>query len=82
MLTKHKRPSREYVDRIDRLKLWRKNMGKKIRVQSDIVLPKDILEDIAGKDPNELTALKELMREVPWRFHHYGEEILQVIMQG
>jgi ribonuclease D len=78
VLPRHKRPSREYVKRIEDLKLWRKNKGKEIGVQSDIVLPRDILEDIAGRKPKIMLELKEIMKEVPWRFSHYGGEILQV----
>jgi len=59
--------------------LWRKNKGKEIGVQSDIILPRDILEDIAGRRPKDAHGLKEVMEEVPWRFNHYGGEILQVI---
>jgi ribonuclease D len=80
VLPKHKRPSREYVDRVDNLKMWRKNKGKKMGVQSDIVLPKDILENIADRYPKNMIGLKEVMQDVPWRFSHYSEEILQVIV--
>jgi ribonuclease D len=79
VLPKHKRPSQEYIDRVDNLKIWRKNMGKKMGVQSDIVLPKDILEDIAGSHPTNKAGLKTIMGDVPWRFKQYSEEILQVI---
>lgn len=79
VLPLHKRPSRAYVKRIEKLKLWRKNKGKEIGVQSDIILPRDILEDIAGRKPKDARGLKEVMEEVPWRFNHYGGEILQVI---
>ncbi|MDO9545169.1 MAG: HRDC domain-containing protein [Pelolinea sp.] len=80
VLPTYQRLSRDYINRVENLKLWRKNRGKKMGVQSDIVLPKDILEDIAGKHPKELSALKDMMKDVPWRYQHYGEEILQVIV--
>jgi ribonuclease D len=79
VLPKHTRPSRDYVDRVDNLKMWRKNKGKKMGVQSDIVLPKDILEDIAGSHPTNTADLKAVMKDVPWRFEQYSKEILQVI---
>ena len=53
--------------------------GKKMGVQSDIILPKDILEDIAGRKPKDVPELKKVMEEVPWRFNHFGGEILQII---
>ena len=49
-------------------------------VQSDIVLPKDILEEIAGSCPKDMNELQGVMKEVPWRFRQYGEQILQVIV--
>jgi len=78
-LPQHKRPSQAYVKRLEHLKLWRKNKGKKMGVQSDIVLPRDILEDIAVRKPKDAPELKEVMEEVPWRFNHFSGEILQVI---
>ena len=81
-LKKNKRPSQSYINRIDGLKQWRKEKGKKIGVQSDVILPRDILEKIAGSRPNDLRSLQEMMQEVPWRFNHFGGEILDVITQG
>ena len=82
VLPRHKRPSQAYIKRLENLKLWRKNRGKKMGVQSDIVLPRDILEYIAGRQPKDVFELKEVMEEVPWRFNHFGGEILQVITKG
>ena len=79
VLPRHKRPSQAYIERIDDLKQWRKNKGKEMGVQSDIILPRDILEDIAGCKPKDVPELKKVMEEVPWRFNHFGGEILQVI---
>jgi len=78
-LPRYKRPSQAYIKQIEDLKWWRKNKGKKMGVQSDIVLPRDILEDIAGCKPKDMLELKKVMEEVPWRFNHFGGEILQVI---
>lgn len=80
-LEHHKRPSQAYINRLEALKNWRKNAAKKMGVQSDIILPRDILEDIAGKKPPDQESLKMLMDEVPWRFSHFSKEILQVIRQ-
>jgi ribonuclease D len=82
VLPRHKRPSRAYNKRLEGLKLWRKNKGKEIGVQSDIVMPRDILEEVAGRKPKDAPELKEIMEAVPWRFNHFGGEILQVIAQG
>ena len=82
ILPRYKRPSQAYIKRLEYLKLWRKNKGKKMGVQSDIILPKDILEDIAGRKPKDVPELKKVMEEVPWRFNHFGGEILQIITKG
>ena len=82
VLPRYKRPSKAYIKRLEYLKLWRKNKGKKMGVQSDIVLPRDILEDIALRKPKNAPELKEVMEEVPWRFDHFSSEILQVITKG
>jgi len=51
-------------------------------VQSDIVLPRDILEEIAGRNPHTMEGLKDLMADVPWRYNHFGQHILDVISKG
>jgi ribonuclease D len=79
VLPRFRHPSRAFTNRLEELKLWRKNTGKKMGVQSDIVLPRDILEDIAGRKPKGALELKELMEDVPWRYDHFGGEILKVI---
>ncbi len=72
------RPDQEFLDRLERLKQWRRDAGKKIEVESDIILPRDILESIAQKDPKDPANLKKIMADVPWRLKHYGKEILTV----
>ena len=79
---KHTRPSNAYIKRIDTLKDWRKKKGSQMGVQSDIVLPRDILEEIAGRNPHTMEGLKDLMADVPWRYNHFGQHILDVISKG
>jgi len=79
---KHTRPSNAYIKRIDTLKDWRKKKGSQMGVQSDIVLPRDILEEIAGRNPHTMEDLKDLMADVPWRYNHFGQHILDVISKG
>ena len=79
---KHKRPSNAYIKRLEALKKWRKTEGRKMGVPSDIIMPRDILEEIAGAQPGTSQVLKELMHEVPWRYAHFGQSILDVIRKG
>jgi ribonuclease D len=80
-LKTHKRPSSSYLNRLDAMKEWRKQAGVKMGVQSDIILPRDILENIVGAKPANLEELQTLMAEIPWRYEHFGTEILAVIQR-
>ncbi len=79
---KHKRPSNAYLNRLDDLKEWRKREGKKMGVASDIILPRDILEEITGAHPHTMDGLEAVMAEVPWRYRHFGQAIMDVISKG
>lgn len=82
ILEKRKRPSNAFVKRVDALKKWRKEKGVQMRVQSDVVLPRDILEMIAGKKPEDKAGLRKAMVDVPWRYAHFSDEIMNVIIKG
>jgi ribonuclease D len=77
----HKRPSSSYLNRLDAMKEWRKQAGLKMGVQSDIILPRDILENIVGAKPSNSEELQSLMVEIPWRYEHFGVDILEVIQR-
>jgi ribonuclease D len=81
-LEKRKRPPQEYLDRLKVLQDWRKEAAGKMKVQSDIILPRDVLEQIADSRPKNLSELKALMRSIPWRFSQFGSEILKVVSKG
>ena len=70
------RPDQAFLDRLERLKTWRREAGKKMEVESDIILPRDILEAVVSRDPQDISDLKKVMVDVPWRWEHYGGEIL------
>jgi len=75
----HPRPGNAYLNRLEKLKVWRKQEAEKMNVLSDIVLPREILEEIAAQHPHSLQDLSRLMQTVPWRLSRYGEHILQLI---
>jgi ribonuclease D len=77
-LEKRKRPPQIYLDRLKALQDWRKEAAGKMKVQSDIILPRDVLEQIAASRPLNLLELKKLMRSIPWRYSQFGSEILKV----
>ncbi|HEY9075009.1 MAG TPA: ribonuclease D [Anaerolineaceae bacterium] len=73
------RPCEAYLNRLDALREWRKNAGRKAGVESDVILPKDVMEAIAAQNPRSVEALAESMKSVPYRFERYGRQILQIL---
>lgn len=76
---KCERPPEALSIRYQRLKRWRKQVAEKRKVDSDIILPRDLVWEIARQSPHSLEELRCLMAPLEWRFQHYGEEILRVI---
>ena len=81
-----KRPRQPYIDDriltlIEDLRNWRKVTARKIGVESDIVLPRDVMEKIAHAMPKSKKELSRLMEDVPWRYGEYGEKILQITQE-
>lgn len=73
------RPDQRFLDRLNNLREWRKHTGAKMGLDSDVILPKDILETIAQADPRTHTDLAALMAKTPWRLEHFGNQILSVL---
>lgn len=69
----------DYLQRMDKLKNWRKDTAKKLKVESDVVLPKDLMESIAYHNPRTKKELSALMREFPYRSKRYGRKILEIL---
>jgi ribonuclease D len=78
---KKTKPDEQYLRRFDALRDWRKNKGKELEVESDVILPRDFLESIAAANPKSTNELTGLMSAVPWRYEHFGKEIIKVIKQ-
>jgi ribonuclease D len=73
---KRARPPESVLRRLERLKTWRKKTAAKMGVESDIVLPRTIMTAIAECGPRTSEELENLMIDIPWRYRHFGEEIL------
>ncbi len=78
----HKRPADAVLKRIDALREWRKNIGRDLGVSSDVVLPRDVLTRIAWANPQNPDALNMQMRDVPYRFHRFGDDIVKITQNG
>jgi len=75
------RPSEAYLERLDRLRRWRKLTGEAMSVQSDVVLPRDLMEALAHENPTNPGSLATVMASAPWRGEKFGEQIL-VVLKG
>lgn len=73
------RPKDAMLKRLDKLKTWRKKAAEQLKVESDIVLPKDFLYELAENPPKDVEALKSVMRESPFRFEKFGGQIYSLI---
>jgi ribonuclease D len=76
------RPEKQFLERVELLKQWRKQKAHELEVESDIILPRDLLHLLAVKNPQDKHTLWECLSEVPWRRERYGEEILGVLKKN
>jgi ribonuclease D len=74
-----RRPTDAVLRRLEKLKNWRKNTAKEMGVESDVVLPKVYLNTLSERPPRSLNELEDALAESPWRFHHYGPQILKIL---
>lgn len=80
-VVRHKsiRPDDAFIDRVDRLKEMRKKTAKELKVESDIVLPRELMESIATHNPATSTDLKKIMLNMPVRYKKFGTLILEAL---
>jgi ribonuclease D len=73
------RPDDAFLSRLDALKTWRKNTARQMQVESDVVLPRSLMETVAACAPGSITELSGLLANSPWRMTHFGSQILKVV---
>ena len=73
------RPDEAFLSRLEALKTWRKETGRKMGVESDVVLPRPLMELIAEHAPENMTELSGLLEESPWRMARFGPQILKTV---
>ena len=76
------RESDEVQDRYDRLHNWRKSRARLRGVESDVILPRTALWDMARRPPRSLDDLAGIADFGPWRREAYGKEILALLVRG
>lgn len=76
------RPAQEPDDvreRYDRLRVWRKQKAQARGVESDVILPRDALWELARRAPRHPDELQHLEHLGPWRRAQYGSELLRLL---
>jgi ribonuclease D len=73
------RPSEDYLDRLEALRDWRKEEGRKLGVESDVVLPREMMEAVAAANPRTYEDLQGVMYTLPQRYHLFGGQIYRII---
>jgi ribonuclease D len=74
-----KRPSDEYLNRVESLRVWRKTTAQHMKVGSDVILPKDLLYDLANQNPKNQRDMEQILQTVPWRLEHFGDDIFDLL---
>ena len=72
-------PDPAVLNRLNLLAGWRKEVGQKMNVESDVILPKGWMHAIADQNPASLQELSALMPQSPWRLATFGTEILNLL---
>jgi hypothetical protein len=65
--------------RYDRLHTWRKERAKARGVESDVILPRTALWELARRPPRSVGELAQIADFGPWRRDTYGAEILALL---
>lgn len=68
-------PSQAVMTRRQALRDWRRDVGLRHEVPSEVILPKELMERIIVRGADSRDALNELMSDYPVRRKLYGEEI-------
>ncbi len=80
-----KRPKRQpdvVVFRYEKLHTWRKHRAQQRGVESDVIISRDALWEIAQKNPKTVDELGELENVGDWRSTTYGAEIIELLKRA
>jgi ribonuclease D len=75
----HPRPDDAFLERVETLKNWRKGTAREMGVNSDVVLPRDLLYAVASSNPEVPEELERVLSDVPWRYEKFGWQILAAV---
>ncbi len=66
-------------ERYELLHQWRKRRAQARGVESDVIIPRDALWELARLNPDSLEALEHVEHLGPWRRATYGAELLAIL---
>jgi ribonuclease D len=72
-------PPQEISDRYIVLHAWRKQKAQDRGVESDVIISRQTLWDLAYKVPKSLDELEQIEGLGPWRRQQYGQELLSLL---
>jgi ribonuclease D len=75
------RADERMINRLEKLREWRKKTAQALKVESDVVLPRDLMVMLAEQPPHTHDELAQIFQDVTWRFKKYGEQILNLLDQ-
>jgi ribonuclease D len=73
------RPDEAYLMRVEALREWRKHTGQQMGVNSDVILPRDLLFALASLNQPSRAELSAILTQTPYRLERFGEQILAVL---
>jgi ribonuclease D len=76
---KRERLNRRVHIRLEAFKRWRKKEADASGIESDLILPRTMLFQIASEFPKNKQELQQIMRPLRWRFELYAANILEIL---
>ncbi len=73
------RPDPAFMNRLNALSKWRRQIAQELELESDVILPRRFLEALAENPPHTLGDLSAIMQLSPWRFERFGGQIMSVL---
>ena len=73
------KPNGVFLQRFEALKQWRKKTASELAVESDIILPKEHMEQIAHMNNCSLSDIQKIMQNIPYRYERFGREIFFIL---
>ncbi|MFN2118671.1 MAG: ribonuclease D [Candidatus Promineifilaceae bacterium] len=77
-----KRASDSVMTRYETLHTWRKNRARARGVESDVIISRNALWELAHSNPKDIEELDQLESIGSWRSKTYGQEILQLLQES